>query len=93
MSIADEVPTAHVTAVELDPDALMWLERNVEALRVRERVRVVAGDAGEAADLLPELVGQCDVVVTNPPYVPDGASIRDPEVVDFDPALALWGGL
>jgi release factor glutamine methyltransferase len=92
LSIADEVSTAHVTAVELDPDALIWLERNVEALRVRDRVRVVAGDAGAVADLLPDLVGRCDVVVTNPPYVPEGASIRDPEVVDFDPALALWGG-
>jgi release factor glutamine methyltransferase len=92
LSIADEVPGAHVTAVELDPDALVWLERNVEALRLRDRVTVAPGDAGEAAELLPDLVGRCEVVVTNPPYVPDGAAIRDPEVVDFDPALALWGG-
>lgn len=92
LSIADEVRTARVTAVELDPDALVWLDRNVEALQLRERVAVVAGDAGAAATLLPDLVGCCDVVVSNPPYVPDGAVIRDPEVVDFDPALALWGG-
>jgi release factor glutamine methyltransferase len=42
--------------------------------------------------VLPALVGRCDVVVSNPPYVPDDAVIRDPEVVAHDPARALWGG-
>src|SRR5690606_33100975 len=32
------------------------------------------------------------VVISNPPYVPDAAIPRDPEVRNFDPALALYGG-
>ena len=32
------------------------------------------------------------MVVTNPPYIPDEAIPRDPEVRDHDPSLALFGG-
>ncbi len=32
------------------------------------------------------------VVVSNPPYVPDAAIPRDPEVRLFDPPAALYGG-
>jgi release factor glutamine methyltransferase len=32
------------------------------------------------------------VVVSNPPYIPDAAIPRDPEVRLFDPAEALYGG-
>ena len=41
--------------------------------------------------LLRELDGAVDVVVSNPPYVPDGARLPR-EVADHDPPLALWGG-
>ena len=36
--------------------------------------------------------GRLDVVAANPPYVPTGATIRDPEVAAHDPAAALWSG-
>jgi release factor glutamine methyltransferase len=39
-----------------------------------------------------DLDGTVDVVVSNPPYIPLGAVIRDPEVAAHDPALALWSG-
>ena len=39
-----------------------------------------------------DLDGTVDVVVSNPPYIPVGASVRDPEVAQFDPSLALWSG-
>ena len=39
-----------------------------------------------------ELTGTVDVVVANPPYVPLGAEVRDPEVAMHDPAVALWSG-
>jgi release factor glutamine methyltransferase len=42
-------------------------------------------------ELLADLDGSVDVVVSNPPYVPDGAVVPR-EVADHDPALALWGG-
>jgi len=42
---------------------------------------------------LPELDGTVAVVVSNPPYVPEGMVPRDPEVRLHDPALALYGGV
>ncbi|MGC5628381.1 peptide chain release factor N(5)-glutamine methyltransferase [Georgenia sp. Z1344] len=87
LAVATEVPTAQVAAVELSAEALAIARRNVE--RHAPGVRLVAGDARDA---LPELDGTCDVVVSNPPYVPDDAVPRDPEVRDHDPARALYGG-
>lgn len=99
-SLATEAAPAHVTAVELDDAAVAWTRRNADALReeiasVGSRVDVVQADArtcaGETGPLAP-LRGQVAVVTMNPPYVPSGAQVRDPEVRDHDPALALYGG-
>jgi release factor glutamine methyltransferase len=38
------------------------------------------------------LTGTADVVVSNPPYIPDGARPLDPEVAEHDPPAALYGG-
>jgi release factor glutamine methyltransferase len=99
-SLATEAAPAHVTAVEIDDTAVMWTRRNDDALRdeieaAGSRVEVVQADARTcAADggPLALLRGRIAVVTMNPPYVPSGASVRDPEVRDHDPALALYGG-
>ncbi len=44
-----------------------------------------------AAGVLSELDGQVDLVVSNPPYVPDGAEL-EPEVLEHDPSHAVFGG-
>lgn len=100
LSIATERPATSVYAVELDAGALPWLTQNVmryaDALRSNgSRITVVLGDAGAASrpdQPLAKLVGVVDLVVANPPYIPDDAVPRDPEVRDFDPELALYGG-
>src|SRR5262249_46451424 len=46
---------------------------------------------GEFASTLPELDGTVDLVISNPPYIPVGATVP-PEVAEYDPAGALWGG-
>ena len=84
ISVADEVPTAAVHAVELSEDALEWARRNVQGTGVRLH-------AGDATVALPELAGLVDVVVSNPPYIPADGQVRDPEVLAHDPAIALWG--
>ena len=47
---------------------------------------------GDLRDEFADLDGLVDVVASNPPYIPLAAVPRDPEVRDFDPALALYGG-
>ncbi|MEI6364188.1 MAG: peptide chain release factor N(5)-glutamine methyltransferase [Actinomycetes bacterium] len=90
LAIAHECSTAQLHAVELDDDAFLWLQRNVEALNLGARVQAYHEDATSA---LPKLTGRVDVVVCNPPYVPLDATIRDPEAARFDPPMALWGGI
>ena len=85
-SIADEVPGARVHAVELDPSAFGWAERNLAGTGVD----LVHGDMASA---FPELDGTVDVVVCNPPYIPlEAFEFVAPEARDHDPALALWSG-
>ncbi|HEY9409150.1 MAG TPA: HemK/PrmC family methyltransferase [Jiangellaceae bacterium] len=89
VSVATEVRPSMVHAVESEDDAVAWLRRNAAGAGVI----VHRDDAGAVAERsLSMLAGQVDVVVANPPYVPAGAVIRDPEVVVHDPAAALWSG-
>ena len=93
LAIAQEVPSALVHAVEADPLALQWTRRNIDrcaaaAPHTAGRVHLHEEDFGRA---LPELDGAVDLVITNPPYIPVGASVP-PEVGEYDPAAALWGG-
>ncbi len=87
-SVADEAPGNQVIAVENDPGALPWLARNTS----RYGISIVDGDATGAATLA-QYDGQVDLVLTNPPYVPDiGAGGLPPEVTRYDPRLAVFGG-
>lgn len=95
LAIAQEVPRARVHAVEADPLARAWAERNVTSYvdkvpNTAGRVMVHAGDFAGSA-VLGELDGTVDCVVSNPPYIPLGAAVP-PEVGDYDPPAALWGG-
>ena len=84
LAIATEAPTARVIAVEKSPEAIFWLKKNVSV--IAENVRVVEGDV---ADVLPGV--KCDVVIANPPYIPDDQNLpRD--VAGFEPHIALFGG-
>lgn len=91
LALADEVPEARIWAMERSIEAHAWAKRNIEALG-HGRVSLHLADAADAAEILAELRGRVDVLISNPPYVPDGMVPRDPEVRDHDPALALYSG-
>jgi release factor glutamine methyltransferase len=92
LSIANEHPGARVTAVERDAGAIEWTRHNAAARAAAgdTPVEVLSGDMTDEG-LLRDLDRTVDLVVSNPPYVPDGARVPR-EVADHDPPLALWGG-
>ena len=84
LAIATEAENARVIAVEKSADAITWLKRNVS--RIDEKVRIVEGDVSEV------LIGvKCDLVIANPPYIPDD-QVLPRDVAGFEPHIALFGG-
>ena len=73
--------------VDISPAALAIAKRNAERLGVSGRTQFIQADFGE-------LSGNCfDLVVANPPYIPDAVvDTLDSDVRDFEPHLALKGG-
>ncbi|MEU8788725.1 peptide chain release factor N(5)-glutamine methyltransferase [Streptomyces sp. NPDC048643] len=86
LALAQEVPRSRVHAVELSEDALRWTRKNVEGSRVDLR-------QGDALEAFPDLDGQVDLVISNPPYIPlTEWEYVQPEARDHDPELALFSG-
>ena len=84
LAIATEAPHTHVIAVEKSPEAIYWLKENVSF--IDEKVRILESDVATALDGV-----KCDVVIANPPYIPDSQELpRD--VAEHEPAIALFGG-
>lgn len=88
LALATEVPHAQVYAAENSVDAFVWTSENFAAVGAAN-AHLAFIDLAEA---FPSLDGTVSVVVSNPPYVPDAAIPRDPEVRLFDPPHALYGG-
>lgn len=90
ISVAVEAVGSLVTAVDLSPAAVALTRRNARSAGVGA-LRLEQGDVREP-ELLDDLDGTVDVVVSNPPYIPPDAVPIEPEVRDHDPDLALYGG-
>ena len=86
VALARYRPDARVCAIDDSPEALRYAARNVAGTAVE----LIQADV-TAAGLLSDLDGGVDLVVCNPPYIPDGA-VLDPEVAEHDPHHALFGG-
>lgn len=96
LSIVTEVPGSHVWGVEINQQAAAWTRRNIVATMRRwpalaSNYELEIGDATNATTLA-KLDGSIDMVITNPPYVPQNNIPDQPEVRDHDPELALYGG-
>jgi len=87
LAVADEADPGRVVAVERSPAALAYLRRNAAPFA---GVEVVEGDVTDPS-LLAGMHGAVDVLLCNPPYVPDGTPVP-PEVAEHDPAEAVFGG-
>jgi release factor glutamine methyltransferase len=88
ISLAHELTTARITAIDLSESALALARQNAERNGVADRIRFLQGDL-----LAPVAGEQFEFIVSNPPYVP--SSDRDTlavEVRDHEPSLALFAG-
>lgn len=87
IAMAKEVPQAKVFAVELSESAHAYAAKNISANGVAVELRL-----GAMQEVVSDLIGLLDVVISNPPYIPNSAIPIDPEVRNYDPELALYGG-
>jgi release factor glutamine methyltransferase len=86
LALAQHWPAARVIGIDDSDAALDYARRNSAGTAVE----LLQADAAEPG-LLTELDGQVDLVVANPPYVPDGVEL-EPEVAQHDPPHAVFGG-
>ena len=90
LAIASRVKDAKVTLADLSMEALAVAKENTGLNRLGGRVRCIQADAMQKA---PAFLGKYDMIVSNPPYIPDGdIAGLDTSVRDYEPHMALKGG-
>jgi release factor glutamine methyltransferase len=86
LALLSELPRAQGVGVDINPGAAAAAAENARRLGLGDRARFVVGDWGKEID------GAFDVIVSNPPYIPDEAIAGLEPEVHFDPPAALAGG-
>jgi len=86
VALATELPGARIVATDISPDALALARVNAKRHGVSGRIGLVAGD------LCGPVRGPFDLVVSNPPYIPEGAYDTLPAEVRCEPRQALIAG-
>jgi release factor glutamine methyltransferase len=87
LALLSELPASTGFGIDLVPNAAVMARRNAAALGLAGRSGFIAGSWGAA------LTGFFDVIVANPPYIESEAiAALAPEVVQYDPLIALDGG-
>ena len=87
VALAIEFSSAHVVATDSSPEAIEIARRNCSRHNLTSRVTLLH------TDLLGGITKRADVIVSNPPYVPDSdASRLQPEVGRYEPHAALFAG-
>ena len=86
VTLAIERPRAFVTATDISAEALAVAARNAAKHGISQRVTLARADLFAGA-------GVFDLIVSNPPYVPDrDRAALQPEVRDYEPPAALFAG-
>lgn len=86
IALATQLPNAAITATDISDSAIAIARQNASRNAVTDRIRFLQGDL-----LAPVAGEQFEIIVSNPPYVPE--TDRDTlsvEVREFEPPLALF---
>lgn len=86
IACAHAFPDSEVDLADISTQALAVAERNVARFALEDRVRPVR------SDLLDDVDGPYDLVVCNPPYVPEAEMSTLPEEYRHEPELGLAAG-
>lgn len=92
LALAEHLPQAGITAIDLSSEALEVARENAVSHHLDQRIRFLKSDLLTG---LPEneRVSTFDAIVSNPPYIPErDRSSLHPQVRDHEPALALFAG-
>ncbi len=90
LALKHERPDARVYACDVSPDALALARTNRESLGLE--VQLLEADL-QAEGIPAALPGALDLLVSNPPYIPDAEADTLPSTVrEYDPALSLFAG-
>ena len=88
LTLLSELPQATGTGTDFSPAALDVARANAASFGVADRATWVVADALEGT------AGRFDMLIANPPYIRSGdIAGLEPEVREYDPILALDGGV
>lgn len=86
VSILHSVPRADGVGIDISDPALAMARRNSARHNVSERAELIKGNVFDGA------AGSFDLIVSNPPYIPDEQLDGLQVEVRFEPHTALFGG-
>ncbi len=87
IAIASENRNVRMCATDVSKEAIAVADRNAAKHMTRSRIDFIVGD------MLKPIRGTFDVIVSNPPYIPDDEFRRLPRgVAGYEPAAALLAG-
>lgn len=82
--LAQLIPEARITAIDISEDALHVSRHNAYKHGVSERICFIEGSYLDGVE------GAIDMIVSNPPYIANEASLGIG--LSYEPSLALYGG-
>lgn len=89
-ALGHELPATRLVAVDISASALEVCRKNINSNRLNSRVICIQADATSSPPLG---IGQFDMIVSNPPYIPSAEIMElDSSVRDYEPIWALDGG-
>jgi release factor glutamine methyltransferase len=85
IALLTELKLVYGLGVDISDAALAVARQNAIVNKVDERVEF------QASDWFAAVTGKYDIIISNPPYIIDGTDLA-PEVKNYDPDKALYGG-
>ncbi|MBU1141799.1 MAG: peptide chain release factor N(5)-glutamine methyltransferase, partial [Firmicutes bacterium] len=82
LTLALEEKHLNLTLSDISEDALKVAKANQKYLEVKAKII--------QSDLFDQITGKFDIIISNPPYIPDTEIVQD--IVKIEPSIALYGG-